>query len=132
MPYASYLASCSMEWFLVALCVVQLVLRHSPSWNSDCLLVICLMQLSFSKDMGFCSLFYLGYFHTASWDSLCGLCALCDSLSSFQSLLLDRCTLGWPVWPVIGYPLLGLHPSTSVVRLIMIGYCCNFFEGQLN
>ena len=35
-------------------------------------------------------------------------------------------------WPVIGYPLLGVHPSMSVVRLIMIGYHCNCLDGQLN
>ena len=53
-------------------------------------------------------------------------------MSSFPSLWLGRCTLGWPVWPVIGNPLLGVHPSISIVRLIMIGYCCNCLDGQLN
>ena len=71
-------------------------------------------------------------FLTAPWDSLSGLCALWESLSSFPSLWLGRCTLGWPVWPVIGFPLLGVHPSISTVKLIMIGYCCNGLDGQLN
>ena len=71
-------------------------------------------------------------FHIAPWDSLSGLCALWDSLSTFPSLLLSRCTLGWPVWPVIGFPLLGVHPSISIVKLIMLGYCCNCLDGQLN
>ena len=71
-------------------------------------------------------------FCIAPWDSLSGLCALWGSLSSFPSLLLGRCTLGWPVWPVIGYPLLGVHPSISIVKLIVIGYHCNCLDGQLN
>ena len=71
-------------------------------------------------------------FDIAPWDGQSGLCALWDSLSSFPSLLLGRCTLGWPVWPVIGFPLLGVHPSISVVKLIVIGYCCNCLDGQLN
>ena len=90
------------------------------------------MQLSLSKDLGFCSPFYLGCSHIAPWDSLSGLCALWDSLSSFPSLWLGRCTLGWPVWPMIGFPLLGIHPSISIVRLIMIGNHCNWLDGQLN
>ena len=71
-------------------------------------------------------------FHIAPWDRLSGLCALWDSLSSFPSLLLTRCTLGLPVWPVIGFPLLGVHPTISIVKLIMIGYHCNCLDGQLN
>ena len=68
-------------------------------------------------------------FHIAPWDSLSGVCALWDSLSSFPSLQLGRCTLGWPV---VDYPLLGVHPSISIVKLIMIGYHCNHLDGQLN
>ena len=64
--------------------------------------------------------------------SLSGLCVLWDSLSSFPSLWLGMCTLGWPIWPMIGFPLLGVHPSISIVKLIMIGYCCNHLDGQPN
>ena len=71
-------------------------------------------------------------FCIAPWEGLSGLCALWDSLSSFPGLLLGRCTLGWPVWPVIGFPLLGVHPSISIVKLIMVGYHCNCLDGQLN
>ena len=71
-------------------------------------------------------------FCIAPWDSLSGLCPLWGSMSSFPSLLLGRCTLGWPVWPVIGYPLLGAHPSISIVNLFVIGYHCNCLNGQLN
>ena len=40
--------------------------------------------------------------------------------------------MGWPDWPVIGYPLLGVHPSISIVKLTVIGYHCNHLDGQLN
>ena len=119
MPYASCLVSCRVVW---RCSVVQLVLRYSP-----------LMELCLSEELDFCSPFYLGCcFCIAPWGSLSGLCALWDSLSSFPSLWLGRCTLGWPVWPVIGFPLLGVNPSISVVKLIMIGYCCNYLDWQLN
>ena len=72
MPYASCLVSCSVSWR----CSLQLCLSDVP----------CLMQLSLSKVWGFCSLFYLGYFGIALWDSLSGLCGLWYSLSSFSSL----------------------------------------------
>ena len=100
--------------------------------SSACLDVLSLEEFCLSKDLGFCSLFYLGYFCIAPWESLSGLCTLWYSLSSFPSLWLGRCTLGWPVWPVIGYPSLDVHPGISIVRLIMIGYCCNCWDGQLN
>ena len=107
MPYASCLVSCSV------------VSR-------------CSLQLSLYPDLAFCSFFCVGYFCIVLWDSLSGLCALWDSLSSFSSLQLGKCILGWLVWPVIGYPLLGVHPSMSIVRLIVIGYYCNHLDGQLN
>ena len=53
-------------------------------------------------------------------------------LSSFPGLWLSSCILGWPVRSVICYPLLGVHSSMSIVRLIMTGYCCNHLDGQLN
>ena len=40
--------------------------------------------------------------------------------------------MGWPDWPVIGYPLLGVHASMSIVKLTVLGYCCNCLNGQLN
>ena len=33
---------------------------------------------------------------------------------------------------MIGYPMIGAHPSVSIVRLIEIGYHCNCLDGQLN
>ena len=40
--------------------------------------------------------------------------------------------MGWPDWPVIGYPLLGVHPSISIVELTLIGYHGNCLYGQLH
>ena len=33
---------------------------------------------------------------------------------------------------MIGYPLLGVHPSMSIARLVMSGYHCNHLDEQLN
>ena len=81
------------------------------------------MELCLSMGLGFCSPFYSGYF---------SLHPRIDSLSSSPSLWLGRCILGWPVWPMIGFPLLGVHPSISTVKLIVTGYHCNCLDGQLN
>ena len=36
------------------------------------------------------------------------------------------------VWFVVGYLLLGIHPSMTLVKLIVIGYYCNCLDGQHN
>ena len=108
MPYASCLASCSVGWRLFCSSVgfwISLLLELCYP------IVLCLMQLSFSEILGFCSPFYLGFF------------------ALHLSLQLGWCTLGWLVWPVIGYPLLGVHSSISIVKLIVTGYCCNPLGG---
>ena len=68
MSYASCLVSCNVGWRF-----------------SACPVALCLMDLCLSKDLGLCSLFYLGYFCITPWNSLSGLCALWYSLSSFQA-----------------------------------------------
>ena len=73
------------------LCLMHLayspaVLSGGVLCSSACPLVICLMQLSLSEDLGFCKLFYLGYCCTALWDGMSGLCALWDNLSTFPNL----------------------------------------------
>ena len=110
-------------------CELEIILR-----SSDCLLVSLDVPSLFSLSTmfwAFCSPSLFRVFCIVPWDSLSGLCALWGSLSSFPRLLLGRCTLGWLVWPVIGFPLLGVHPSISIVKLIMIGYHCNRLDGQL-
>ena len=120
MPYAYCLASCSVGWRLY----LGVLLPLNVSW--------CFLLFSLSTVCCFLPLLLLRVFSIVPWDSLSGLCALWGSLSSFPSLLLGRCTLGWLVWPVIGFPLLGVHPSISIVKLIVIGYCCNCLDGQLS
>ena len=73
MPYASCLASCSVVWS----CFLG---------QPACPDVLCLMQLSLSEGLGFCSPLYAVHIHTALWDSLSGLCAFWNSLSSFPGL----------------------------------------------
>ena len=119
MPYASCLASCSVVW-------------SCSLGQPACPGVFSLKEFCLSEDVGFCNLFYAVHIHTALWDSLSGLCAFWDSLSSFPGPWLGSCILGWPVWPVVGYPLLGVHSSMSIVRLIMIGYLCNQLDGHFN
>ena len=108
-----------------------LVLCYQHAWyllfrSSACPVLLCLMQLSLSEDLGFCSLFYLGYIHIALRDSLSGV------VHSGIACLASQATDWAIVWPVIGYPLLGVHPSMSIIRLIVIGYHCNHLDGQLN
>ena len=124
MPYASSPASCSVGW---RYSVAGLILK-----NSACPQVLSLVELCLSLALGLLQPLLFRVFCTAPWDSLSGSCALWDSLSSFPGLLLGRCTMGWPVWPVIGFSLLGVHPSISTVKLIVTGYHCNHLDGLLN
>ena len=121
MPYASCLASCSVVWWWSCNSSVLLVLRY---------FLLNAAQLFWG--FGVLQPLLFRVFHITPWDSLYGLCASWDSLSSFPSLWLVRCTLGQPVWPVVGYPFLGVHPSITIVTLIIIGYHCNCLDGQLN
>ena len=119
MPYAFLPSLLQCCWVLLSL-------------SSACLVVLCLMQLSLSEDFGFCSLFYAVHICTALWDSLSGLVHSGIALSGFPGPWLGSCILGWPVWPVIGYPMIGSNPSMSIGRLIMNGYHCNCLDEQLN
>ena len=121
MEQSQQCTSCSYIPFIIPclwLCGVSYALCLLPSFLQCCL--------------AFAAPFLSRVFHIAPLDSLSGLCALWDSLSRFPSLCWGRCTVGWPVWPVVGYPLLGVHPSISIVKLIVIGYCCNHLDGHLN
>ena len=60
MPYAPCLAPCS-------------VVGSCSSSQLACPVVLCLLQLSLSEDLGFCSLFYPVHIHNDLWDSLSGL-----------------------------------------------------------
>ena len=58
--------------------------------------------------------------------------AFWDSVSGFPGPWLGSCILGWPVWLVIGYYLIGAYLSVSIVNFVVIGYHCNHLDGQLN
>ena len=88
-------------------------------------------MLCLSKDLGLYSLFYPVHVCIALWDTLSGHVHSAIACLASQAQL-GSCILGWPVWPVIVYPMIGPHPSVSVVRLIMIGYHCTHLDGQLN
>ena len=57
MPYAFLPSLLQCCWMLLSL-------------SSACLVVLCLMQLSLSKGLGFWSLFYPVHSHGTLWDSL--------------------------------------------------------------
>ena len=116
MPYAS----CSVVSWCLMWNVAQL--------SSGILLIGALLV---PRPLGLCSPFLFRVFDIALWDSLSGLHAFSDSLSGFPGLWLGSCIVGRLVWPFIGYPLLGVHPSMSVVRWLVVGYCCNCLDGQL-
>ena len=76
------------------------------------------MELCLSPDLVFCSPFYLGCF--ALYPGIACLGYVHYGISCLASQAL------------ICFPLLGVHPSVSIVKLIMIDYCCNCLDGQLN
>ena len=119
--YALYLMPSLLQCGLDVFCLMWLSCpRYSPLRSSACLRIWGLQPLLFRV---FC---------IALWVSLSGLHASWDSLSSFLSLRLGSGIVGRIVWPFIVYPLLGLHPCMSIVRWVVIGYCCNHLDGQLN
>ena len=101
-------------------------------FSSACPVVFSLKELCLSKDLGFCSISYPVHICTELWHSLSGL--VHSGIACLASQAPDWAVALWdgPVWSVIGYPLLGVHPSMSIVRLVMIGYHCNCLDGQLN
>ena len=70
MPYAFLPSLLQYCWVLLNL-------------SSACSVVLCLMQLSLSEDLGFYSLFYPVHICTALWDSLPGLVHSGIALSGF-------------------------------------------------
>ena len=100
-----------------ALCLLPSLLE---SWSMVCSPVVLCLSLNHSPygtllvpEFGLLQPLLLQYFHVASWGGLSRSCAFWDSLSGFPGLLLGKCILGGSV---IGFPLLGVHPSVSIVR----------------
>ena len=55
-------------------------------------------------------------------------------IACLTSITPDWSGVSWDslVLPGIGYPLFSVHPSKTIVTLVMIGYCCNCLDGHLN
>ena len=78
---------------MVLLGVALLVSFSSPERNSACPVVLCLMQLGLSEDLGFCSLFYPVHSCDAPWDSLSR--PMYSGIACLASLDLDWAVAFW-------------------------------------
>ena len=101
----------------------------------SCLLSLCVLAFPVffsSLQLGFCSPFYVGCSLIEPWDSLSGY--VHPGIACLASQASDWAGAFWGSLSgfVVGYLLLGVHPSMTLVKLIMIGYCCDCFDGQLN
>ena len=82
--------------------------------------------------LGFCNPFYLGCFLIEPWDSLSGYVHPGIAFWLPKPLIGQvhsgvACLVFW-----LATFCLGVHPSMTLVKLIMIGYHCNYLDGQLN
>ena len=112
MPYALFLASCGMGSPMLLLLFLDLAF---PS-NLDWILYSLPLFLSLPGLLGLCSpSFYLGYSPIELWDSLSGYVHPGIACLAFWA----------SDWLVI-------HPSMTLVKLIMIGHCCDCLVGGLN
>ena len=116
MPYALFLASCSMGSPMFLILFLDLMspyyfqsLRIPPGFQG-----FCLQRFS---------TFYLGYSPIELWDSLSG--------------YVHPGIAFWLSWPLIGWvhswlACLVIYPGMTLVKLIMIGHCCDHLVGELN
>ena len=86
------------------------------------------MVFCLSLDLGFCSPFYLGYF--AWYPGIACLGYVHYGVASKPPI--GQVHSGMACLACDWFPLLGVHPSISIVKLIVIGYHCNCLDGQLN
>ena len=112
MPYACQLASCSMPISYYASCSCS-ISSHSLCSSSPLLLL---------PQLGFCSPFYPGCFHFEPWDSLSDYVHPGIACLAFQASDWAGAFWGSLSGFVINHLLLGVHPSMTLVKLIMIGY----------
>ena len=105
MPYALFLASCSMGSPIFLILFLDLMF---PS-------VVAVVLSSYSYHLlGFCSLpFYLGYSPIELWDSLSGYVHPGIACLAFQASDLQGHS---------GIACLVIHPGMTLVKLIMIGH----------
>ena len=122
MPYACQLASCSMGISNYTSCPDSMTL-HSP----------CpLFSSPLSPFSGFCSPFYSGCFLVEPWDSLSDYVYPGIACLAFQASDWVGAFWGSLSGFLINHFLSGVHPSMTLVKLIMIGYHCNHLDGWLN
>ena len=118
-PYACQLTSCSMGISNYASCPDFMTL-HSPC--------PCSSSLALSS-LGFCSPFYSGCFLIEPWDSLSDYVYSGIAYLAFQASDLADAFWGSLSGFLISHLLLGVHPSMTLVKLIVIGYLCNCLDG---
>ena len=115
MPYASCLASCS-------------VVGSCSSSQLAFPVVLCLMQLSLSEVLGFCTLIHPVHICTELWDSLSGLVhsgtACLASQAPDGQLHSGMACLACDWLPYDRCPSKYFYCKTD--------YCCNCLDGQLN
>ena len=109
MPYACQLASCSMGISNYASCPDSMTL-HSlyPMFSS-------------SPSLGFCSPFYSGCFLVEPWDSMSDSVYPWIACLAFQAPDWVGAFWGSMSGFLISHLLLSVHPSMTLVKLIMIG-----------
>ena len=118
MPYACQLASCSMGLSNYASHPDPMTL-HSP----------CPLFSSPSSSPGFCSPFYSGCFLVEPWDSLSDYVYPGIAYLAFQASDWVGAFWGSLSGFLISHLLSGVHPSITLVKLIVIGYHCNCLDG---
>ena len=119
MPYACQLASCSMGLSNHASC------PDSVTLYSPCHLFSSPPSLS----LGLCSPLYSGCFFVEPWDSLSDYVYRGIVCLAFQAS--DWAVAFWGSLSsfLISHLLLGIHPSVTLVKMIVIGYYCNCLDG---
>ena len=124
MPYALFLASCSMGSPMFSLLFLNSAftyyfqsLRIPP--GSQCVSVF----QSLSPCLQRFSPFYLGYSPTELWDNFSGYMHPGIACLAFRAS-------DWPgaFWASLS----GFHSVVTPVKLILIGHCCDCLVGELN
>ena len=117
MPYACQLASCSMG-----------ISNNTSCPDSMTLCSLCPLFSSPLSSLGFCSPFYSGCFLVEPWDSLSDYVYPMIACLAFQASDWVGAFWGSLSGFLISHLLLGVHPSVTLVKQIMIGYHCNCLD----
>ena len=117
MPYACQLASCSMG-----------ISNYASCPDSD-FTSLCPLFSSPLSSPGFCSPFHSGCFLVEPWDSLSDYVYSGIACLAFQATDWVGAFWGSLSGFLISHLLLGVHPSVTLVKLIVIGYHCSHLDG---